>query len=327
MIILSLFHKLKDQTPHLMKPSILSVLFCFLLIGGCRQEGSEKKVPDDAINPVIGDISYIEAFGERPGGSVDEEFRIRTHLKYVEKRLRAKDVSGLSAELREKRSELLDKLREYRKAGEFPSNFDHEERTPCFIDEDGNICAVGYLVAQTAGWDAAEKIASAFNFDRIHEMDLPLLTEWVANSGLTLNECAMIQPAYGIRPTNPSSPEYEMGTALLGGVNATMITLNAMDLSRGRPNRIKGSIGLATGVASATLGVVKYDMDGTYPNNRRQQTLSLINIGIGTATTLVSGYSLIKKPDPLPEDMSLNLYSYPTMENSTGVGFSLSKRF
>lgn len=311
-----------------MRPSILSVLFCFLLIGACRQEGSEEKVPDDAINPVIGDISYIEAFGERPEGSVDEEVRIRTHLEYVEERLRAKDVSGLSPELREKRSELLDMLREYRKAGEFPSNFDHEARTPCFIDADGNICAVGYLVARTAGWDAAEKIASSFNFERIHEMDSPLLTEWVSNSGLTLDECAMIQPAYRWRtPNKVSDPEFELGTALLGGVNATMITLNAIDLGRGRPNRIKGSIGLATGVASATLGVMKYDMDGTYQNNRRNQTLSLINIGIGTATTLLSGYSLIKKPDPLPEDMSLNLYSYPTMENSTGVGFSLSKRF
>ena len=41
-----------------------------------------------AINAVIRDQSYFETFGESPGSGVSEQWRIQTHLKYVEALLR-----------------------------------------------------------------------------------------------------------------------------------------------------------------------------------------------------------------------------------------------
>jgi hypothetical protein len=109
-------------------------------------------------------------------------------------------VSHLPSPLRERRSALLDKLHDYRLAGEFPTNLDFpQERRPCFIDAAGNICAVGYLIEQTAGRALAERITAAHKYDFLADMEMPELTAWVEASGLTARECAMIQPQYESR--------------------------------------------------------------------------------------------------------------------------------
>lgn len=101
---------------------------------------------------MIGDRSFVDTYGCRPDGKTPENMRQRTHLAYVEKLLRAADISHLSPELRQKREMMLDLLHEYREAGSFPCNYDYPgERCPCFIDREGRICAVGYLVEKTAG--------------------------------------------------------------------------------------------------------------------------------------------------------------------------------
>jgi hypothetical protein len=90
--------------------------------------------------------------------------------------------------------------------------YDHlNERSPCFIDKHGNICAVGYLVEHTVGREVADKINSSYKYTLIKVMKLPELAQWVLKSGLTLNECAMIQPSYTppIPPTaNHIEPSY-----------------------------------------------------------------------------------------------------------------------
>ena len=71
----------------------------------------------------------------------------------MEELLGNKDVSDLSDEHQKKRKMALQFLHQYWTAGVFPINYDYAERRPCFIDREGNICAVGYLVAKTAGID------------------------------------------------------------------------------------------------------------------------------------------------------------------------------
>ncbi len=61
----------------------------------------------------------------------------------------------MSAEMQARRAHLLNLLHEYRSAGRFPKNYEREGRKPRFIDRDGTICAVGYLIEQTAGWATA----------------------------------------------------------------------------------------------------------------------------------------------------------------------------
>lgn len=171
-----------------------SVLTCFFTIVVSALFGQQT------INPVIGDSSYLLAFGQLPDENSNEQLRIRTHLMHVEQRLRTADCSGLTAEQCTAREAVLDHLRMYAERGQFPLNTAYEnERRPCFIDEKGTICAVGYLVEQTAGRTFAEQINKLHQYDVIADMRLPQLAEWADRNGLTVNECAMIQPAYAYR--------------------------------------------------------------------------------------------------------------------------------
>lgn len=171
---------------------------CLVLLFFCALAVSEAlTMPTNTINAVLGDVSFVKKFGTAPTPVSGEALRIRTHLEYVETLLRAEDVSHLSPTLRERRAALLDKLHEYRLISAFPTNLDFpQERRPCFIDAAGNICAVGFLIEQTAGRTLAERINAAHRYDVLPDMHVPELTAWVETSGLTARECAMIQPGY-----------------------------------------------------------------------------------------------------------------------------------
>jgi hypothetical protein len=151
---------------------------------------------NDQINPILGNSSYIAKTGAAPSCFSNEKFRIQTHLLYVEDILRAANTDHLSNEEKTTRMRIIGLLHEYASAAQFPHNYDCAERRPCFIDRDQNICAVGYLVEQTAGRMVAEKINSKYQYAYINEMNLPELDSWIAVSGLSKTECAMIQPTY-----------------------------------------------------------------------------------------------------------------------------------
>ncbi|MEW6469704.1 MAG: hypothetical protein AB1458_12305 [Bacteroidota bacterium] len=148
------------------------------------------------VNALLGDIGFVKKFGRLPDELSDRTLRIQTHLQYVEGLLRSASTAHLSAAQKENRNNMLGLLHDYWTAGDFPLNYDYATRRPCFIDKDGNICAVGYLVQQTAGQEAADKINSLYKYSYITEMQLPELEGWIAASGLSETECAMIQPAY-----------------------------------------------------------------------------------------------------------------------------------
>ena len=159
---------------------------------------SERPTGTEAVNAVIGDTSFIATFGRRPTVRDPERLRLRTHLRYVERRLRKKDVSHRSPEGRAARENTLDRLRDYWQRGVFPRNTERPGRTPVFIDDRGTLCAAGYLLAKARGRAAAEAVDRAHHLDSIFEMtDSDVLTDWLAASGLTLREVAMIQPMYG----------------------------------------------------------------------------------------------------------------------------------
>ena len=146
------------------------------------------------VNAILGDASFLYTFGCYPDEQTDETLRLATHLAYVEKLLRDRDVSSWPDELKQRRTEILDLLHDYWTAGRFPRNYDFvNTRRPCFIDKDGTICAVGYLVEQTTGRPTAEAINAAHKYDHVLEMNDPAVDAWVAESGLTAIECAMMQ--------------------------------------------------------------------------------------------------------------------------------------
>jgi len=148
----------------------------------------------------------VARYGETPGDDAPERDRIRVHLEWVAAELRSRDVSHLSPDLRERRAWLLGELRAYAARGRFPRLDAPSARRPRFIDHRGVACAVGHLVEVSAGRDVAEAVADAHEHDYLWDIDMPEARAWIATSGFTPRELAMIQPTYGFRPT-PEPPE------------------------------------------------------------------------------------------------------------------------
>jgi hypothetical protein len=297
------------------------------------------------VNDLVGDLSFTEAFGRQPHASTNEQLRIQTHLCYIEQLLRRKETGHLSEAQRNQRLQLLDKLHHYIEEARFPSNYDYPyERKPCFIDRKGNICAVGYLIEQSAGRALAEKINSLFQYEKIRDMHLPELTAWVNNSGLTLDECAMIQPQYGyLNPpmeSNQISAGYGIGSSILGGINLSVNAINISQLNQPGTPRLVPVVGLITGTASAVWGATAYkkkeretpyfdsDQNGlVYKSYKDHNRVSLLNIGVGTLTMLTSAYKLLIHREDKPKKFTWSVDSFPTVARQNGVVLNVIQRF
>ena len=313
-----------------MKTSKL-ILTIFLLIILVSCDRKPKQI-EQTVNAVIGDISLIETFGQQGSTETDENVRLQTHLNYVEKLLRNKDISSLTIEQKENRLEMLDLLNAYWTAAVFPKNYDYpDQRKPCFIDKEGNICAVAYLIEQTAGRQLAEEINSKFKYEYLLAMNDPLIDSWIQSSGLNKEECAMIQPTYGPAPTyNYISPEYGVSSSLLGGLNLSLNTINGIQIAKGAKSKAAPILGLITGAGQITLGALNYPPEQMSFNgitvNESQRNVSLINIGLGTSTLILSSWNLIANRKPKEKSSSWNIYSFPTPDSNVGLGFSFTKR-
>jgi hypothetical protein len=313
---------------NMMISRFILTIFVLTIFTSCNRKSNEI---EQTVNAVIGDISFMETFGQQATNETDENKRLQTHLKYVEKLLRRKDISSLTKEQKENRLKMLDLLNKYWTAGVFPKNYDYpDQRIPCFIDKDGNICAVGYLIEQTAGRQTAEEINSKFKYEYLLAMNDQTVDSWIQSSGLTKEECAMVQPTYGSTPSDIISPTYSISSSLICGLNLSLNTINGIQISKGANSKIIPILGLITGVGQITLGTLNYPKEqitwgGTYVNPG-QRNLTLINIGLGTATMILSSWNLITNIKPKEKSLSWNIYSFPTQNSNMGLGLSLTKR-
>ncbi len=183
---------------------ILLLTFCTL--AACAPD-EEEELSSSTINLVLGDQSWIDTHGQPPDATIDDHARIQTHLAYVEQKLRDTTPANLSQAQSQARAKNLDKLHDYWTAGRFPNNDDHADpRRPTFIDNQGAICAVGYLIEQDLGPEAVARIAANEKYDYIAQIDDPALQTWQKTTGLTMRELAMIQPTYGHRPPIQQPP-------------------------------------------------------------------------------------------------------------------------
>lgn len=147
-------------------------------------------------NHHVGDDSFVALFGRAPTPQDDERVRMTAHLQYVHDWLASRPATR--PELAAKRKALLDALQRYVAKGTTPKNANLPWRTPVFIDEEGTICAVGYLIESSVGRALPERIAKLHKYDFIEDIaaSMPEVKQWVEESGLTLEEIASIQPAY-----------------------------------------------------------------------------------------------------------------------------------
>lgn len=131
----------------------------------------------------------------------DERSFLQAHLSAVETILLQADLSGLNPQQRLARKQNLGILHAYILAGKFPQNFYRNFRTPVFIDEFDTHCAVGYLMQQSGHDALARRISAADNYIHVKEITDAELSGWQENSGFSLEELALIQPAYAAPPT------------------------------------------------------------------------------------------------------------------------------
>lgn len=228
------------------------------------------------INTIIGDVSFIQKFGYKPTDHVNEQLRIRTHLQYVEQLLRKATTQHLTETQRQKRSYLLDRLHEYWVIGRFPVNLGYpNERRPCFIDKFGRICAVGYLIEQDAGRELANIVNTQYQYEYIYNMNVPELHDWIEQSGLSLKECAMIQPGYDIEIPDNS---FVINSITPATTTATKQLFNIVFDVDGIPT-------------SATSGVILYGRLVytlpppiiRFPNNEQEVFLPLVHADLSTS--------------------------------------------
>lgn len=311
------------------------LLYACLLV--CASAAWSQQRGFQEVNPVIHDESYIARFGTMPDAASNETERVRAHLSYVEQLLRT-TTRELTATQQANRSKVLDYLSDYWQAGKFPVNRAYAgERRPCFIDDEGTICAVGYLVKQTLGREAAEAINAEHQYDFLLDMNEPALAAWAEENGFTLEECAMIQPTYGWQPDETINkdikPGYGVTSGVLGGVNLAM---NVANLSaRWRNNRDMQFVGLITGAGQIVMGAANikkqsatYRMGGgnIVTSYKAQNTLSYINIALGTGTMVSSVFNLVMHKKNNENKNAFSLYSYPNEASSVTMGVSLTRR-
>ncbi len=149
-------------------------------------------------NHHLGDDSYVANHGARPAKvrSELERDRMHEHLAFVRDWLATRPATR--PELEKRRAEILGYFDAYIAKYTTPKNDHVPWRTPVFIDDEGTICAVGFLIQESVNKELPKKIAASHRYDFIEDIakDLPEVEAWVEGSGFTLEEIASIQPAY-----------------------------------------------------------------------------------------------------------------------------------
>lgn len=311
----------------------ITLLILLLLLLSKRRNTLEEH---QQVNPILGDISYQDKFGITPEKSSNDFERIKTHLKYVENRLRSKDISGISCELQERRLYLLDLLHAYIEQGNFPKNYDYpDQRKPCFIDKNGTICAVGYLVEQTAGRKVAEQINAKFKYEYLSSMNDEIIDNWIACSGFTKEECAIIQPTYGPKPVftyNYIRPVYGIASAAFIGTNMAMNTIHGIQYIKESGRNALPILGILSGLGQIALGIGNIPTKEAYYNgftlvNEKQKNLSFLNIGIGSTTFFLSTWKLHANNKRKRKLTTWNIHGIQNQSTDYGVVLNMNRTF
>jgi hypothetical protein len=134
---------------------------------------------------------------DQAASPLTEQEIVRQHLQETELLLRSRKITSLTAQQQANRLRNLDVLHSYWQAGIFPKNTHHSNRQPYFIDDYNNYCAVGYLMKESGANAMARAIHESQNFSYLANIQHPDLINWAKNSGLSLDELALIQPGYG----------------------------------------------------------------------------------------------------------------------------------
>lgn len=160
--------------------------------------------------------------------------QIQRHFAEVIEQLESKDVSSLDEDTRTRRREHIDVLSVYAARGQFPLNDQRSYPTPVFIDDAGTACAVAHLMVESGAVELAHEIKALQNLAYLEDIAVLGASEWIASSGLTPEECALIQPSYpcnlmgtvGSTYCGPAVPNSTGFSAEMMGCGSNMIANN-----------------------------------------------------------------------------------------------------
>jgi hypothetical protein len=260
-----------------------------------------------SVNAVLGNESFRATFGTTPTPNTPEHLRLQTHLAYVEKLLRSRPRPSLTSDQRTRRSAMLNALRQYRTAGQFPQNTEVPGRTPVFMDKQGRLCAVGHLIAISAGRPLAKRIDVRYHLADVREMEMPVIDQWAKRHGFTRRELAMIQPMYDgccvVGPEPEEEPSAIEISALSTSIGASIV--DGVLLEEASPSLVGGTVGVVGGGTSLAIGLSD---DADYP------TASSV---AGITSVVLGGWSLVWGVRRLGSDGSPNTASSSTPGSGT----------
>ena len=312
--------------------NIVQLLLYYLVAFNCLKINA-KNDNVQPVNAILGDISFFEKYSSLPTQSVSEVLRIQIHLEYVESLLRKASTAHLTKKQKKNRQKAIENLHFYWTAGVFPENREFlNDRKPCFIDAKGNLCAIGYLIDQSAGREVAEQINARYQYEYLMEMEWKVIDEWIASSGLTKLECAMIQPSYGPTPTeNYITPGFGYATAVFSGANVALSVMNVSQINRQNQGLFTPILGMVLGAGQITLGAlnfpeIQYGWSGSYINEA-QRNYALMNVALGTSSVIFSTWSLITRKPIKSSNLTWNIAAYPTSKSNINLAFSFCKMF
>ena len=219
----------------------------------------------------------------------DELSRVRRHLRGAEAVLAKRDLSRLSPDQRANRQVVVELLRQYRRAGEFPRNEDFpDRRVPYFRDRHGNLCAMAFLLEQTGFGSIVEHVARTRNNGYVPELaDEPGLAGWLDRFGIGLAEAARIQPEYGgSHEPGKLTTAYAMASVIGIGLSATGSGLN---LTGPRSQQRAAWLAAGAGFVTAMLGVSKVD------NGGEVQKVAIVNVVVGGLSALIGVSGLVDR--------------------------------
>ncbi|MEZ4410560.1 MAG: hypothetical protein R3A52_29375 [Polyangiales bacterium] len=184
---------MRDRTRALGAATLVS-LSLVASSGGAIPPGASRRGFVEGANHHRGDAGFVAEVGRAPTAGVDEHARLRAHLRDVRAWLASRPPTR--PELATRRAELLGYLDAYIARDATPWNTHLPWRNPVFVDDYGNVCAVGYLMERSAGRAMVERVAAAHRYDYLEDITAPEVRAWVQSSGFTLEELASIQPGY-----------------------------------------------------------------------------------------------------------------------------------
>ena len=155
--------------------------------------------PIATIHLVVGDDSFVHAFGRPPQRTDDAALRISTHLAYVEQLLRGRDTAALSLPARWRRIYTLEILARYRRRGQFPEGESTQGYLPTFIDRRGVRCATLGIGSDGLGMRVAQAWTIPFGAWPPRDLMFAVDVQLLANStyvGLTLGVGARQRHGY-----------------------------------------------------------------------------------------------------------------------------------